>query len=103
VDLMSAPAPLSRAWSLMQALAGHAFEGRRLKELADTVQQSAPTTLRDLEALEHIGLAERIPGRPDNWRLTARIVQLAHAHQHEMARLRDRLEGLDRSYTRTPN
>ena len=99
---MSAPAPLVRAWDLIQALSGHAFDGRRLKDIADAVKQSASLTLRDLEALEHIGIAERLPGRNDNWRLTARLVQLAHAHQHEMARLRERLDATDRSYTRSP-
>jgi DNA-binding IclR family transcriptional regulator len=100
---MSAPAPLARAWAVIQALAGHAFDGRRLKDVAEAVKQSPPTTLRDLEALEDIGLAERLPGRPDNWRLTARLVQLAFAHQHEIARLRERLDATDRSYTRTPD
>jgi DNA-binding IclR family transcriptional regulator len=100
---VSAPAPLARAWAVIQALAGHAFDGRRLKDVAEAVKQAPPTTLRDLEALEDLGLAERLPGRPDNWRLTARLVQLAHAHQHEMARLRERLDATDRNYTRTPD
>lgn len=100
---MSAPSPVARAWALIQALAGHAFEGLRLKDVCDAVKQSPPTTLRDLEALEALGVAERLPGRPDNWRLTARIAQIAHAHQHEMARLRARIDDTDRNYTRTPD
>lgn len=100
---MSAPAALTRAWAVIQALSGHAFEGRRLKDVAEAVQQSPPTTLRDLEALEDIGLAERMPGRPDCWRLSPRLVQLAHAHQAQMARLRERLDAFDHTYTRTPN
>lgn len=91
-------APVSRALAVIEALAGHAADGRRLREVADVVRQSAPTTLRDLQALEALGVSQRIPGREDCWRLTPRLVRIAVAHQHELARLQAKLDELTRNY-----
>ncbi len=99
---MSAPALLARALALVEALAGHGLHGQRLKQIAERVRQSAPITLRDLQALEYLGWAERIADREDCWRLTARPVQLALAHQHELARATQRLADLENRYSRLP-
>lgn len=99
---MSAPvtAAVARTLAVIEALAGHSFDGRRLKDVMDAVRQSGPTTLKDLQALESLGYAQRIPGRDDRWRLAPRLVRLAHAHQAEMARLRQRVDDTDHNYTR---
>lgn len=89
---------LGRAFQVIEALSGHAADGRRLRDVAQAVQQSAPTTLRDLQALEALGFAQRIPGREDCWRLTPRLVRIAVAHQQELARMQHRLDELNRSY-----
>lgn len=93
-------APVSRAFAVVEALAGHTLDGRRLRDVMEAVTQSAPTTLRDLQALESLGIAQRIPGRDDRWRLAPRIVRIAHAHQNEMARARQKLDDTDHNYSR---
>lgn len=94
--------PVSRALRLVFALQGHSFEGLRLKQLADVVGESSSTTLRDLQLLEREGMAERIPGRDENWRLTPRLVQVAIAHQIELDRLQNRLSEFQQRYSRNP-
>ena len=103
---MSAPAakqPVRRAFALVFALQGHAFEGVRLKQLADATRATPSTVLRDLEVLADEGIVERIPGRDEFWRLTPRLIQLARAHEQELARLRARLDETEQRYSRSPN
>ena len=100
---MTIPAVLPRIKAVIEALAGNSFEGLRNKPLADAVRQKPVTTFRDLEALEAIGWAERIPGREECWRLSPRLIQLAIAHQHETARLAQRVDDFTNRYSRSPN
>lgn len=100
---MSAPAILTRAKAVIEALAGNNFDGLRNQQVADAVQQSAPTTLRDLQALEAIGWAERIPGKDERWRLSPRLVQIAIAHHAETARITQRVDDFTNRYSRSPN
>lgn len=100
---MSAPASVSRTLTLIEALAGNVVEGMRLSPLSLKVGESPSVTLRDLQALESLGYAERIPGRSDCWRLTSRICRIATAHRDEMSRQRQRLDDIDRNYTLPPN
>lgn len=95
-----AAAPVRRAFRLVFALQGHAFEGLRLTQLAQMMNVSAPTTLRDLEVLADEGIAERVPGREDFWRLSPRLIQVALAHQDEMAKLDQRISDFQRRYSR---
>lgn len=97
------PMVLARTLTLIEALAGNVIEGMRLSPLAMKVGESASVTLRDLQALESLGYAERIPGRSDCWRLTSRICRIATAHRDEMSRQRARLDDIDRNYTLPPN
>lgn len=92
-----------RVIRLQFMLQGHTFDGLRLTQIAQAMQTSASTTLRDLQILEDEGVAERIPGRDEYWRLSPRIVQIATAHRMELARLQQRLDELDQRYTRDPN
>lgn len=102
---MNAPAqqPVRRALRLIFALQGHAFDGLRLKQLADSIKATPSTVLRDLEVLADEGIAERIAGRDEYWRLSPRLIQLARAHEQELARVRQRLEEAEQRYSRNPN
>ncbi|WP_432719877.1 hypothetical protein R0381_003621 [Jeongeupia wiesaeckerbachi] len=91
-----------RAFRLVWVLQGHSFEGLRLKQVADALQVSSPMALRDLQVLAEEGLAERVPGREDCWRLTPKLVQLACAHQEEMRRLKAAVDEFTQRYTRQP-
>lgn len=99
----AAQQPVRRAFTVVFALQGHSFEGVRLKQLAEAVRESATTTLRTLEVLADEGIAERIPGRDEFWRLSPRLIQLARAHEQEMARVRARLDETEQRYSRAPN
>lgn len=83
------------------ALQGHAFEGVRLKDVAAALDASPSTALRTLEVMQAEGIAERIPGRDEFWRLSPRVIQLARAHEQEMAQLRERLHETEQRYSRT--
>lgn len=98
---MSAPAGLARAKAVIETLAGHNYDGLRNQQVAEAVRQSASTTLRDLQALEHLGWAERIPGKDERWRLAPRLIQLAIAHQAEVGREEQRLSDFTNRYSRT--
>jgi DNA-binding IclR family transcriptional regulator len=92
-----------RVLRVLFILQGHTFEGLRLKQIADAIQASASTALRTLEILQDEGIAERIPGRDEYWRLSPRIIQLARAHEQELARLRARIDETEQRYSRNPN
>jgi DNA-binding IclR family transcriptional regulator len=96
-------AQLARAFALIDALAGHSFEGRRLRDIAQAVEQSMPTTLRDLQGLEEIGRVERLPGANEFWRISPKLIQLAMAHQHEVTRLNQRVDDFTNRYSRSPH
>lgn len=89
-----------RALRLLWVLQGHAFDGVRLGQVADALQTSKPTALRDLGLLAEEGLAERIPGNEECWRLTPKLIQLARAHDDELRRVRQRVDEIDQRYTR---
>ena len=85
------------------ALAGHSRTGLRLKPIADGIGESPSTTLRNLQRLAEDGLVERSPFDQDNWRLSPRIVQIALAHQAEVAREERQLDDFKNRYSRSPN
>lgn len=91
-----------RALRILFLLQGHVIDGLRLKQVAEALQTSAPNALRDLGVLAEEGLAERIPGRDDCWRLTPRIVQISRATGEEFARLRSRIDEFENRYSREP-
>lgn len=100
---MSTSAPQQttrRALRLIFLLKGHAFDGLRLKQIADSAEQSPSTTLRDLEVLADEGLVERLAGNKDRWRLTPKLIQLALAHQAEMAAIQQRFDDTTQRYSR---
>ncbi|MBH1632488.1 helix-turn-helix domain-containing protein [Stenotrophomonas maltophilia] len=88
---------------LLFALAGHSRTGLRLKPVADAIGESPSTTLRNLQRLAEDGLVERSPFDQDNWRLSPRIVQIALAHQAEVAREERQLDDFKNRYSRSPN
>lgn len=101
---MSAAAPSAsqtrRVLRLLFVLQGHGFNGLRLKQVAERLGASPSTAYRDLEVLAEEGMAERVPGQEDCWRLTPKLIQLAFAHQDETTRLADRVSEFQQRYTR---
>ena len=94
--------PARRALSLLFVLQGHTMEGLRLKQIADAIRTTPSTALRDLEVLAEEGIAERIPGRDEYWRLSPRLIQLSRAHEQELMRYRQRLDETEQRYSRSP-
>lgn len=92
--------PARRALRLLWVLQGHAWSGLRLKQVAEAMRVAPPMALRDLELLAAEGVAERIPGKEECWRLTPKLIQLARAHDDDMRRLRQRIEDIEQRYTR---
>ncbi|MCM2994750.1 helix-turn-helix domain-containing protein [Stenotrophomonas maltophilia] len=88
---------------LLFTLAGHSRTGLRLKPIADGIGESPSTTLRNLQRLAEDDLVERSPFDQDNWRLSPRIVQIALAHQAEVAREERQLDDFKNRYSRSPN
>lgn len=85
---------------LLFLLQGHVANGLRLRQLAEALDTTPSTTLRDLQMLEDEGVAERVPGRGEYWRLTPRMVQLSRAHDVEMTSHFQRITELSQRYSR---
>lgn len=93
--------PIRRAFKIVWILQGNAFDGLRLKQIAAALGTTMATAYRDLETLAEEGVTERIPGKEDFWRL-ARIIQVARAHEHEVSRLRQKVDDFNNRCTRLP-
>lgn len=91
-----------RALRALLILQGHVMDGLRLSQVAEALGTSLPNALRDLGVLAEEGLAERIPGRDEYWRLTPRIVQISRATGEEFAKLRARVDEFEQRYSRAP-
>lgn len=91
-----------RVIRLLWILQGHAFDGLRLKQIQVALKATPSTTLLDLQMLEEEGVAERIPGKEDCWRLTPKLIQLAHAHQAEVQELHRKVDEFNQRCTRDP-
>ena len=91
-----------RAIRLLWILQGHAFQGLRLKQIQEALQTTASTALFDLQMLADEGVAERIPGKEDFWRLTPKLIQLARAHEADFNEVRRKIEEYDQRCTRLP-
>ncbi len=91
-----------RAIRALWILQGHALDGIRLKQIAEALDTSMPNAYRDMEMLADEGVAERIPGREDCWRLTPRIVQVSRATGEEFARARGKIDEFEQRYSREP-
>lgn len=88
---------------LLFALSGYSYRGLRLQQIADGIGESPATTLRNLQAMEADGLAERTPQDDKCWRLSPRVVQIATAHAQEVVREQRQLDEFNQRYTRNPN
>lgn len=91
-----------RVIRLLWILQGHAFDGLRLKQIQVALKATPSTTLLDLQMLAEEGVAERIPGKEDCWRLTPKLVQLARAHEADFNEVRRKIEEYDQRCTRLP-
>jgi DNA-binding IclR family transcriptional regulator len=92
-----------RALRALLILQGHVMDGLRLSQVAEALGTSLPNALRDLGVLAEEGLAERIPGRDEYWRLTPKIVQISRATGEEFAKLRARVDEFEQRYSREPH
>lgn len=92
-----------RALRVQFILQGHVMDGLRLTQIAEALGTSLSNAHRDMEMLAEEGIAERIPGREDCWRLTPRIVQISRATGEEFAKLRGRIDEFEQRYSREPN
>lgn len=88
---------------LLFGLAGHSLKGLRLRQIAEGIEESDSTTLRNLQKLEADGLVERVPQIEGHWRLSPRIVQIALAHTDEVMREERALADFKQRYSRNPN
>ena len=93
-------APMRRAFRLLFVMQGHAFDGLRLKQISEAMGESPCTTHRDLSIMADEGIAERIPGAEECWRLSPKIAQVAVAHYEEMQRVEQRVTEINQRYTR---
>jgi DNA-binding IclR family transcriptional regulator len=96
-----AQAPMRRGFRLLFILQGFAFAGLRLKQIAEALQESPCTALRDLSIMAEEGIVERIPGAEECWRLSPKLAQIAVAHYEEMQRVEQRVAEINQRYTRT--
>lgn len=97
-DRQSARRALRAIWILQ----GHTLEGLRLTAVAEALKTSLPNAYRDLCVLAEEGVAERIPGKEDSWRLTPKIVQVSRATGEEFARARGKIDEFEQRYSREP-
>lgn len=97
-DRQSARRAIRAIWILQ----GHTLDGLRLTAIAEALKTSLPNALRDMGVLAEEGVAERIPGKEDHWRLTPKIVQIARATGEEFARLRAKIDEFEQRYSREP-
>ena len=89
-----------RVCQILILLAGHEAEGLTQTAVAKAVKASDNRVFHDLRNLAHAGLVERLDN--GQWRLGPRLVQVAIAHQHGLARIKARVEEIEQRYSRTP-
>lgn len=99
--MIDSMAPVRRALAIVWQLQGRYAQGMRLTDLARGIEATLSTTLRTLETLADEGVVERVPGLPEHWHLTPKLVQLAYAHRDEVERLRQQADELNQRYTRS--
>lgn len=97
-DRQSARRALRAIWILQ----GHVLDGLRLTAIAEALKTSMPNAYRDMMTLADEGIAERIPGKEDCWRLTPKIVQVSRATGEEFARQRGKIDEFEQRYSREP-
>lgn len=89
-----------RVLKLIEALAGHEVFGRRLKDLAEDLGESEPTTCRDLKAAISAGWARQ---RDDGlYSLATKPVQIATAFAYGIKQAHDKVGEIEQRYTRMP-
>lgn len=90
----------ARILRLIEALAGHEVFGRRVKDLAEDLGQSEPTTCRDLKVAVAAGWARQ---REDGlYSLATKPVQIATAFAYGIKQAHDKVGEIEQRYTRMP-
>ncbi|GHU33577.1 hypothetical protein AGMMS50256_25760 [Betaproteobacteria bacterium] len=96
------PSAQTRILAVIEALAGHEVIGLRLKEVAEAVGggSAASTILRDLEALESAGWAQK--SREGRWMLASRPIQVLHHFYAGLKTIESRAAEVAANYTKLP-
>lgn len=94
---------ITRTINVIKALAGHEFEGLRLKQVALSCELDMATCSRILEGLAAEGVTMRDSHHSELWRLGPALVQIAIAFQSSLAAKQQQLVDLAHTYTRQPN
>jgi DNA-binding IclR family transcriptional regulator len=92
----------TRLLAVVEVLAGHETFGQRLKDIAEAMPEQVVTStvLRDLEALQAAGWAQKTPD--DRWMLAAKPIQILHHFYHGLKAVDSRREEIAANYTRIP-
>lgn len=91
-----------RGYRVLLALSGKEFHGVAPGEIAKALGVSASNVTRDLRVLQKMGLAEPLADDPRRWRLTPKLVQIAHAFDLQLHKQRRRYEDIAQRFTRDP-
>lgn len=86
-----------RSYKIILLLAGHEFDGMANADVASALNANQATTLRDLQVMQDVGLAEQIE-QTGRWRLGPKLVQIALRYQVQMGRAEDRLNETRRRF-----
>jgi DNA-binding IclR family transcriptional regulator len=100
---MNADAPLKptvRILRLIQLLARNAGDGLRPGQIATALNLTPAMVTRDMHDLEGEGFAERVPGRPQAWRLGPEAMRAFRNHFVEIDRAQARLAEFHQRATR---
>ena len=89
-----------RLLKVIEALSGHEVFGIRLKEVAEAVENSDPTVLRDLNTLAAAGWASQ--DESGRWRLGTKLVQIAVHFSWGVDEAQKKLDETKQRYTRKP-
>lgn len=89
-----------RLLKVIEALSGHEVFGIRLKEVAEAVQASDPTVLRDLNTLAAGGWAKQ--DENSLWRLGPKAIQITGNFHAGAESSKQRVNEIYQRYTRKP-
>ena len=92
---------IKRAFAVLRVLSGHTVKGLTPSEIGKAINEPLASNItRMLAQLNHLGIAEetREAGR---WRLGPTVIQIATAHQLDVARAKSELDEIEQRYSRS--
>ena len=91
---------VQRNLKCLSVLAGHEFNGLAPKAITERIGCTKSETTSVLRNLEYAGIAERVPGMPDRWRLGPKLIQYALAHLSQVDQTKKRYDEMVQRYSR---